>query len=245
MPPSKTTTRSRVAARKSRIPTDRSATLTHLWQGWSCGRSAAWVPHLLDQIGRDSCMVMSVPRIDLHQHLWPDGAGPRARRARRAAAPPPRRGRLDARAAGRAAVPRGAGRPRSRRPRARGRARRDRRGRRSRCRSRSGSSCCRPPRRSRCWTPSTTAWPSSAAPFRFWAATALTAPGAGTLEIDGLLDRGALGATVPAGALASEVGLVRLSALLDRLQARDVPLFVHPGPAPAGASRRTARGGRR
>ena len=70
-------------------------------------------------------------------------------------------------------------------------------------------------------------------PFRFWAATALTAPGAGALEIDGLLDRGALGATVPAGALAGEVGLVRLSSLLDRLQARDAPLFVHPGPAPA------------
>ena len=71
------------------------------------------------------------------------------------------------------------------------------------------------------------------APFRFWAAPALTAPGAGALEIDRLLDRGAIGATVPAGALASEVGLVRLSALLDRLQARDVPLFVHPGPAPS------------
>ena len=54
-------------------------------------------------------------------------------------------------------------------------------------------------------------------PFRFWAATALTAPGAGALEIDALLDRGAIGATVPAAALASEVGLVRLSALLDRL----------------------------
>src|SRR5215210_5542856 len=66
-------------------------------------------------------------------------------------------------------------------------------------------------------------------PFRFWAATALTARGAGALEIDGLLDRGALGATVPAGALAGEVGLVRLSALLDRLQARNAPLFVHPG----------------
>ena len=32
-------------------------------------------------------------------------------------------------------------------------------------------------------------------PFRFWAATALTAPGAGALEIDALLDRGAIGAT--------------------------------------------------
>lgn len=72
-----------------------------------------------------------------------------------------------------------------------------------------------------------------AGPFRFWAATALTVPGAGALEIDALLDRGAIGATVPAAALASEVGLVRLSALLSRLEARDVPLFVHPGPAPA------------
>jgi hypothetical protein len=70
-------------------------------------------------------------------------------------------------------------------------------------------------------------------PFRFWAATALTAPGAGAREIDALLDRGAIGATVPAGALASERGLARLSGLLDRLQARDAPLFVHPGPAPA------------
>ena len=70
-------------------------------------------------------------------------------------------------------------------------------------------------------------------PFRFWAATALTAPGAGALEIDALLDRGAIGATVPAGALASEVGLVRLSGLLSRLEARDTPLFVHPGQAPA------------
>ena len=70
-------------------------------------------------------------------------------------------------------------------------------------------------------------------PFRFWAATALTGPGSGALEIDALLDRGALGATMPAGALASEVGIVRLSALLARLEARDAPLFVHPGPAPA------------
>src|SRR5262245_3925844 len=33
-------------------------------------------------------------------------------------------------------------------------------------------------------------------PFRFWAATALTAPGAGALEIDGVIDRGELGAPV-------------------------------------------------
>ena len=69
-------------------------------------------------------------------------------------------------------------------------------------------------------------------PFRFWAATALAAPGAGALEIDALLDRGAIGATVPAAAIASEVGLVRLSGLLERLESRGAPLFVHPGPAP-------------
>jgi predicted TIM-barrel fold metal-dependent hydrolase len=70
-------------------------------------------------------------------------------------------------------------------------------------------------------------------PFRLWAAPALAAPGAGALEIDALLDRGAVGACVPASALASEVRLVRLSGLLERLEARDAPLFVHPGPAPA------------
>jgi 6-methylsalicylate decarboxylase len=68
-------------------------------------------------------------------------------------------------------------------------------------------------------------------PFRLWAAPALAAPGAGALEIDALLDRGAIGACVPAAALAGQVRLVRLSALLDRLEARDAPLFVHPGPA--------------
>jgi hypothetical protein len=63
------------------------------------------------------------------------------------------------------------------------------------------------------------------APFRLWAAPAL--------EIDSLLDRGALGMSIPAAAIATEFGLERASALLERLEARDAPLFVHPGPAPA------------
>ena len=71
-------------------------------------------------------------------------------------------------------------------------------------------------------------------PFRLWAAPALAAPGAGALEIDALVDRGAIGACVPAAALASEVRLVRISGLLERLAARDAPLFVHPGPARSG-----------
>ena len=70
-------------------------------------------------------------------------------------------------------------------------------------------------------------------PFRLWAAPSLAAPAAGAEEIDALLDRGALGACVPATALAGEAGRERLSALLGRLQARDAALFVHPGPARA------------
>jgi hypothetical protein len=68
-------------------------------------------------------------------------------------------------------------------------------------------------------------------PFRLWAAPALAAPGAGALEIDALLDRGAIGACVPAEALAGEVLLGRVSALLERLEAREAALLVHPGPA--------------
>jgi 6-methylsalicylate decarboxylase len=72
-------------------------------------------------------------------------------------------------------------------------------------------------------------------PFRPWAAPALLLPGSGALEIDDQLDRGALGACLPAAAIASEIGLVRHAALLERLEARDAPLLVHPGPARAGA----------
>src|SRR6476619_5651135 len=73
MPPSKTMTRSRVAARKSRIPRNRSATLTHLWQGWPSSTSVRGSAHLLDQVGRQSVVWCSeVPRSDLHQHLWPE-----------------------------------------------------------------------------------------------------------------------------------------------------------------------------
>src|SRR5215212_176816 len=79
-------------------------------------------------------------------------------------------------------------------------------------------------------------------PFRLWAAPALAAPGAGALEIDALLDRGAIGACVPADALAGQVRLVRLSGLLERLEARDAPLFIHPGPAHP-ARRETLGGG--
>jgi hypothetical protein len=75
------------------------------------------------------------------------------------------------------------------------------------------------------------------APFKLWAAPALAAPAAGADEIDALLDRGALGACVPATALAGEAGRERLAFLLGRLQARDAALFVHPGPARSATGR--------
>src|SRR3954468_3518101 len=62
-------------------------------------------------------------------------------------------------------------------------------------------------------------------PFELWGA-ALTAG-----DVDALLDAGARGITLPALALVEG----RAEALLDRLEARDAPLFVHPGPATCGA----------
>ena len=58
-------------------------------------------------------------------------------------------------------------------------------------------------------------------PFELWGA-ALEAD-----DVDALLDAGARGITLPALALVDG----RAEALLDRLEARDAPLFVHPGPA--------------
>jgi hypothetical protein len=63
-----------------------------------------------------------------------------------------------------------------------------------------------------------------------WAAPALDAPD--PAAVDALLDRGAVGLCLPAGALASPEGLDRVGPLLAVLQDRMAPLFVHPGPAP-------------
>src|SRR3954469_7423074 len=61
-------------------------------------------------------------------------------------------------------------------------------------------------------------------PFELWG-TALTAD-----DVDALLDAGARGITLPPPALV-EGGA---EALLDRLELRGAPLFVHPGPATSG-----------
>jgi hypothetical protein len=70
-------------------------------------------------------------------------------------------------------------------------------------------------------------------PFAGWAAACLTA-----IDAPGLvkqLDRGCVGLQLPATAVADESGYQWCSPLLDVLAERDLPLFVHPGPA-AGAS---------
>ena len=54
--------------------------------------------------------------------------------------------------------------------------------------------------------------------------------------VDDLLDAGALGISLPAAALADRRGLRHVAPLLDRLEARGAPLFVHPGPADVAPS---------
>lgn len=66
--------------------------------------------------------------------------------------------------------------------------------------------------------------------FAGWGAAPLHDPD--PADVDALLDRGRVGLTVPAGAVDSYVGLERLGPLLERLERRDAPLFIHPGPSP-------------
>jgi 6-methylsalicylate decarboxylase len=68
--------------------------------------------------------------------------------------------------------------------------------------------------------------------FGAWAAVALAEPDAAALA--DLLDRGFAGACVAAGALGGPDGFDRLGPVLETLERRGAPLFVHPGPAPPG-----------
>jgi hypothetical protein len=65
-------------------------------------------------------------------------------------------------------------------------------------------------------------------PFGVWGAIALDRPD--PADVDRALDRGCVGISLPAGALAGVDQLARLQAVLARLASRDAPLFVHPGP---------------
>jgi hypothetical protein len=66
-------------------------------------------------------------------------------------------------------------------------------------------------------------------PFGAWAAAGVRDIDADATSED--LDRGFAGLQLPANALADAAGYARCAPLLDLLQARDLPLFVHPGPA--------------
>ncbi len=67
-------------------------------------------------------------------------------------------------------------------------------------------------------------------PFGVWGAVALRPPRAA--DVDALLDAGAVGLSLPAGALCGPADLARCAGLLERLELRDAPLLVHPGPNP-------------
>ena len=69
-------------------------------------------------------------------------------------------------------------------------------------------------------------------PFAPWASIALAAPEPDA--VDALLDLGAAGLCLPGAALTGPARLARLGPVLERLATRGAPLFVHPGPAPAG-----------
>ncbi len=65
-------------------------------------------------------------------------------------------------------------------------------------------------------------------PFGVWGAVPLQAPDAA--DVDRALELGCVGVSLPAGALASARALQRVGEILARLEARQAPLLVHPGP---------------
>jgi hypothetical protein len=66
-------------------------------------------------------------------------------------------------------------------------------------------------------------------PFELWAGLVLS--DATPERIDHLLDDGAVGLSLPAGALGGPAGIETLGPALERLAARGAPLLVHPGPS--------------
>ena len=89
--------------------------------------------------------------------------------------------------------------------------------------------------------PAEEAWPlleayhrgldSLPAGFGAWGSVQLEFPD--PAEVDAVIDRGFVGLTLPAAALLDPRGLERVGPLLSRLESRNAPLFVHPGPVVA------------
>ena len=95
-----------------------------------------------------------------------------------------------------------------------------------------------PPRaetQNRSWRPTRAESRSCLACFLAWGAIALDGAGPGGRRPPAR--RGFVGLSLPAGALSSPRALERLGPVLDRLDRRGAPLFVHPG----GAVRRSSR----
>lgn len=67
--------------------------------------------------------------------------------------------------------------------------------------------------------------------LRAWASTALVAPD--PVDLERRLDEGFVGLCLPAGAVSGPDGAARVAPLLEVLEARSAPLFVHPGPPSA------------
>lgn len=68
------------------------------------------------------------------------------------------------------------------------------------------------------------------AEFGGWGAVPLAAAELGPTAVDLALDRGCVGISLPAAALIDPAAVERVGPLLARLEARDAPLFIHPGP---------------
>jgi len=66
--------------------------------------------------------------------------------------------------------------------------------------------------------------------FAFSAWGPLALDGLCAADVDAVLARGCVGVSLPAGAFASPRALAALHAVLSRIEQRNVPLFVHPGP---------------
>jgi hypothetical protein len=66
--------------------------------------------------------------------------------------------------------------------------------------------------------------------FEFWGPLAID--GADPDDVDQLVQRGCVGISITAGALAGPERLEQLRYVLDRISAHGLPLFVHPGRAP-------------
>jgi hypothetical protein len=78
-------------------------------------------------------------------------------------------------------------------------------------------------------------------PFGAWGAIALDR--ADPRDVDGALQRGCVGISLPAGALASVERLSQLRPILRQLERAGAPLLVHPGPGPSVARTRSVASG--